>query len=98
MVLLNFAEIILHTIIVYLKECERKQKGSVLLKFKQVKIKAEELVAEMPLSTRLNYFLGRKLFPMVFLFCTLLYILEVLAHNKMEHSKELPENHDCKNE
>ena len=94
-VLMTFLEIVLHTVIRYFKECEKNKKISVLVKINDVKVRAKECNLTVPFSIKLNCLMGQKVFPIVLLFGTLLYVLVVLAHYMAKNHVPLTKDSAC---
>ena len=104
-VLLTFAEIVLHTIIVYVKGLEKD--NSSLVNITRVNsVKAEktpswspethELNKTMPVSNKINHVCGRFLFPSIFMVCTITYSIIAISTYNAQHDTNLFMESECK--
>lgn len=89
-VLITFFEVILHTVIGYIKELEKADA-------KVKKIKPNNYIeTNRPLSRSINHFCGRIIFPFIFVISTLIYATIAMVH--YSRSQTGSEIHDeCKN-
>ena len=88
-VLMTFSQVILHTIIGYIKEKEKKSKiGNSFIQVRNItqEKKSNPEKPIFPLSNKINLYFGRIIFPTIFLMCSLTYTLMVIvSSNNNEH-------------
>ena len=104
--LLNFAEIVLHTIIVYVKGLEKDNSSLVVTRVNSVKAEktsswspeTDGLSKTMPVSNKINHVCGRFLFPSIFMVCTITYSIIAISTYNAQHDTNLFMKSDCKND
>ena len=108
-VLLTFAQVILHTVIGYVKEMEKANSQAQILKIKVNSVNSSAALnssgntgngGKRLCSRRLNQDCGRIIFPILFLLCTLTYALIAIVHRGQKDG-DLPSDlilNNCRND